>query len=161
MKCPFCDHEEDKVVDSRSSREGRAVRRRRECLNCSKRYTTYEYIEQVPLMVVKRDSKREPFDRQKLLMGIVTACKKRPITIETMEGVVDEVEGELESLELKEVDSIDLGRKVMDKLQVLDQVAYVRFASVYRKFKDTTEFLREIEELLGPGINLEREKKDQ
>jgi len=111
--------------------------------------------------VVKRDSKREPFDRQKLLMGIVTACKKRPITIETMEGVVDEVEGELESLELKEVDSIDLGRKVMDKLQVLDQVAYVRFASVYRKFKDTTEFLREIEELLGPGINLEREKKDQ
>jgi len=161
MKCPFCDHEEDKVVDSRSSREGRAVRRRRECLNCNKRYTTYEYIEQVPLMVVKRDSTREPFDRQKLLMGIVTACKKRPITIETMEGVVDEIEGELESLELKEVDSIDLGRKVMDKLQVLDQVAYVRFASVYRKFKDTTEFLREIEELLGPGINLERGKKEQ
>jgi transcriptional repressor NrdR len=161
MKCPFCAHEEDKVVDSRSSREGRAVRRRRECLNCNKRYTTYEYIEQVPLMVVKRDNKREPFDRQKLLMGIVTACKNRPITMETMEGVVDEIEGEIESLELKEIESIELGRKVMDKLQVLDQVAYVRFASVYRKFKDTTEFLREIEELLDQGIILEKGKKDK
>jgi transcriptional repressor NrdR len=151
MKCPFCGHEEDRVVDSRSSREGKAVRRRRECLKCQKRYTTYEYIEQLPLMVVKRDGKREPFDRQKLLMGIVTACKKRPITIEKMEGIVDDIQRELEGLELKEVNSIELGKKVMDKLQALDHVAYVRFASVYRKFKDTTEFLREIEELLGRG----------
>jgi transcriptional repressor NrdR len=159
MKCPFCAHEEDKVVDSRSSREGRAVRRRRECLNCQKRYTTYEYIEQVPLMVVKRDGKREPFDRQKLLIGIVTACKKRPITTEMMDSMVDEIERELEGLELKEVESIELGKKVMDKLQALDHVAYVRFASVYRKFKDTTAFLREIEELLGRGAGMEWEKK--
>ncbi len=151
MKCPYCGHEEDKVVDSRSSKEGKAVRRRRECLQCQKRYTTYEYVEQVPLMVVKRDGKREPFDRQKLLLGVVTACKKRPITTEMIEGLVDEIEAELEGLELKEVNSIELGEKVMNKLQDLDQVAYVRFASVYRKFKDTREFLREIEELLGPG----------
>jgi transcriptional repressor NrdR len=151
MKCPYCGHEEDKVVDSRSSKEGRAVRRRRECLACQKRYTTYEYVEQVPLMVVKRDGKREPFDRQKLLLGVVTACKKRPITTEMIEGLVDDIERELEGLELKEVNSIELGEKVMNKLQDLDQVAYVRFASVYRKFKDTKEFLREIEELLGPG----------
>lgn len=151
MKCPFCGHEEDRVVDSRTSKEGKAVRRRRECLKCEKRYTTYEYIEQLPLMVVKRDGKRESFDRQKLLMGIVTACKKRPITTEKMEEIVDDIQRELEGLELKEVNSIELGKKVMDKLQVLDHVAYVRFASVYRKFKDTTEFLKEIEELLARG----------
>ena len=161
MRCPFCGHEEDKVVDSRSSREGRSVRRRRECLSCTKRYTTYEYIEQVPLMVVKRDDKREPFDRQKLLMGIVTACKKRPITTEMMEGIVDDIERDLEGLELKEVKSIELGGKVMDKLQALDHVAYVRFASVYRKFKDTTAFLREIEELLGRGMGSEWDKMNR
>ncbi|MFQ6102780.1 MAG: transcriptional regulator NrdR [Candidatus Glassbacteria bacterium] len=159
MKCPYCGHEEDKVVDSRSSREGKAVRRRRECLKCKKRYTTYEYIEQVPLMVVKRDGKREPFDRQKLLIGIVTACKKRPITTEMIEGIVDEIERDLESLELKEIESIELGKKVMEKLQAIDHVAYVRFASVYRKFKDTTEFLREIEELLGQRATSSGERK--
>ncbi len=148
MKCPFCGHEEDRVVDSRSSREGKAIRRRRECLGCSERFTTYEYIEEIPLMVVKRDGNREPYDRQKLLGGIITACKKRPVTMEAMEEAVNEIEKELDDLEVREVKSIVLGEKVMAKLKVLDHIAYVRFASVYRKFKDTNEFLNEIRELL-------------
>jgi transcriptional repressor NrdR len=147
MKCPFCGHEEDRVVDSRSSREGKAIRRRRECLACNERFTTYEYVEQIPLMVVKRDGSREPYDRQKLLGGIVTACKKRPVTMEAMEAAVNEIEKNLEDLEVREVKSIVLGEKVMERLKGLDNIAYVRFASVYRKFKDTTEFLDEIHEL--------------
>jgi transcriptional repressor NrdR len=150
MKCPNpdCGHDKDKVVDSRSSREGRAVRRRRECLICGERFTTYEYIEEIPLMVVKRDGNRVPYDRQKLLKGIVTACNKRPVTVEAMEGAVNEIEKELEDLGVREIQSIVLGEKVMEKLKGMDQIAYVRFASVYRKFKDTTEFLDEIRELL-------------
>jgi transcriptional repressor NrdR len=153
MKCPFCGHEEDKVVDSRSSREGKAIRRRRECLGCSERYTTYEYIEEIPLMVVKRDGNRESYDRQKLLGGIITACKKRPVTMEAMEEAVNEIEKELEDLEVREVKSLVLGEQVMAKLKAMDHIAYVRFASVYRKFKDTTEFLNEIRELLDTSIH--------
>jgi transcriptional repressor NrdR len=153
MKCPFCGHEEDKVVDSRSSREGKAIRRRRECLECSERYTTYEYIEEIPLMVVKRDGNRESYDRQKLLGGIITACKKRPVTMEAMEESVNEIEKELEDLEVREVKSLVLGEQVMAKLKAMDHIAYVRFASVYRKFKDTTEFLNEIRELLDTSIH--------
>jgi transcriptional repressor NrdR len=136
------------VVDSRSSREGRAIRRRRECLGCKERFTTYEYLEEIPLMVVKRDGNREPYDRQKLLKGIVTACTKRPVTMQEMEEAVNAIEKELENLEVREVKSIEIGEKVMEKLKGLDHIAYVRFASVYRKFKDTTEFLDEIRELL-------------
>jgi len=161
MKCPFCGHEEDKVVDSRSSREGRAIRRRRECLGCGERFTTYEYVEEIPLMVVKRDGNREPYDRQKLLRGIVTACKKRPVTIEAMEATVNDIEKELEDLEVREIKSIEIGEKVMEKLKVLDHIAYVRFASVYRKFKDTTEFLDQIRELLDTPARRKDEKKDE
>ncbi len=162
MKCPFCGHEEDKVVDSRSSREGKAIRRRRECLGCGERYTTYEYVEEIPLMVVKRDGSREPYDRQKLLKGIITACTKRPVTMLEMETTVNAIEKELEDLEVREIKSIEIGKKVMEKLKALDQIAYVRFASVYRKFKDTTEFLDEIRELLDtPPGNLEsKESQD-
>jgi transcriptional repressor NrdR len=157
MKCPFCGHEEDKVVDSRSSREGRAIRRRRECLACGERFTTYEYLEEIPLMVVKRDGNREPYDRQKLLKGIVTACTKRPVTIEAVEAAVNEIEKELEDLEVREVKSIVLGEKVMERLKGLDHIAYVRFASVYRNFKDTTEFLHEIRELLDTAARQREE----
>ncbi len=161
MKCPFCGHEEDKVVDSRSSREGKAIRRRRECLGCGERFTTYEYLEKIPLMVVKRDGNREPYDRQKLLGGIVTACKKRPVTMEAMEEAVNDIEKGLEDLEVREIKSIEIGEKVMNRLKVLDHIAYVRFASVYRKFKDTTEFLDEIRELLDTPLSPKGEGKEK
>lgn len=148
MKCPFCGFEEDKVVDSRSSKEGRAIRRRRECLKCEKRYTTYEYIEKVALTVVKNDGRREPYDRQKLLQGIVTACKKRPVSTKRIDYLVEEIENELSNLSRSEVKSKEIGELVMDKLHQLDEVAYVRFASVYRKFKDKKEFMEELKKLL-------------
>ncbi|OGF97321.1 MAG: transcriptional regulator NrdR [Candidatus Glassbacteria bacterium RBG_16_58_8] len=160
MKCPFCGHEEDKVVDSRSSREGKAIRRRRECLSCSERFTTYEYVEEIPLMVVKRDGNREPYDRQKLLKGIMTACKKRPVTIQAMEAMVNEIGKEMEDLDRREIKSIEIGEKVMEKLKTIDHIAYVRFASVYRKFKDTTEFLDEVRELLDTARRKPDSRKD-
>lgn len=142
MRCPYCGSYEDKVVDSRDSREGRAIRRRRECLKCEKRYTTYELIEEVSLMVVKKDGRREPFDRQKILTGIRRACQKRPISLEQMEGIVDEIEKALQSSFEREVKTTEIGNLVMEKLKTLDKVAYVRFASVYREFKDTTDFMK-------------------
>ncbi|OGC89382.1 MAG: transcriptional regulator NrdR [candidate division Zixibacteria bacterium RBG_16_48_11] len=148
MKCPFCGHEEDKVVDSRNAQEGRAVRRRRECLACSKRYTTYEYVEKVTLTVVKNDGRREDFDRQKLFKGITLACNKRPISEEKINSVVAEIEEELQNNSRGEVTSQKIGELVMDRLKKLDEVAYVRFASVYRKFKDKSEFLEELRGLL-------------
>jgi transcriptional repressor NrdR len=147
MKCPYCGFEQDKVVDSRSSKEGRAVRRRRECLECEKRFTTYEYIENFPLTVVKNDQRREPYDRQKLQMGIVSACKKRPVSMKKIDSIVDKIENELEKSARTEVPSKEIGQFVMEELYKLDEVAYVRFASVYRKFKDRDEFLSEIREL--------------
>lgn len=140
MRCPYCGHEEDKVVDSRSSKDGEAIRRRRECLKCGERFTTYEYIEKTPLNVVKRDGRREPFNRQKLIQGMITACRKRPISTEKIESIADEIELEISETASSEVSSLAIGQKVMEKLKALDEVSYVRFASVYRKFKDTSEF---------------------
>lgn len=147
MKCPYCGFEEDKVVDSRSSKEGTAVRRRRECLECSKRFTTYEYIENVPLTIVKNDQRREPYDRQKLMVGIISACKKRPVSMKKIESVVDKIENEITKLSKTEIPSTEIGSLVMRELSELDDVAYVRFASVYRKFKDTEDFISEVKEI--------------
>ncbi len=147
MKCPFCGNEENKVVDSRSSKEGHAVRRRRECIECEKRYTTYEYIENVPLTVIKKDNRREDYDREKLLGGIKTACKKRPISIKKIESIVDKITSKIENMGTTEVKSTIIGELVMKELYELDEVAYVRFASVYRQFKDRTQFLSELKEL--------------
>jgi len=149
MKCPFCGNEEDKVIDSRTSQEGRSVRRRRESEKCGKRFTTYEYVENVSLTVVKNDGRREDFDRQKLQRGIELACNKRPISLKKITSLVDEIEEELQGLSKKEVTSKEIGELVMKKLKDLDEVAYVRFASVYHKFKDINEFLAELQGLLG------------
>lgn len=148
MKCPYCGNEENKVVDSRPVQDGRAVRRRRECLGCSERFTTYEYIEAVSLTVVKSDERREPFDRQKVAHGIKLACNKRPVSAKKIEAMVSEIEAQLNELSRNEVTSKYIGELVMEKLKEVDQIAYVRFASVYRKFADTTEFLEELSKLL-------------
>lgn len=149
MKCPFCGHTEDKVIDSRSSNEDRSIRRRRECLKCDKRFTTYEYVEQVSLMVIKKDGRREEFDRNKIISGIVKACEKRPVSVEKIEELVDKVERELQKNFDKEVKAQVVGELVMDYLHTLDEVAYVRFASVYRQFKDINHFMKELKELLS------------
>ena len=149
MKCPFCGYEEDKVVDSRSVQDGRGVRRRRECLECHERFTTYEYIEKVELTVLKSDGLTEPYDRSKMLEGIRLACKKRPVTPKQIEAVVDEIEKQLYNLSKAEVASQHIGELVMEALRKIDEVAYVRFASVYRKFQDKTEFLEELKRMLG------------
>jgi transcriptional repressor NrdR len=148
MKCPACSHEEDKVVDSRPSADGSAVRRRRECLKCHERYTTYEYIEQGTLTVIKSDDRREPYDRYKLLYGIKLACNKRPISINEIESMVDEIENHIKGKFKTEVNSKEIGEMVMEKLRDVDEISYVRFASVYRKFKDKAEFLEEMKKLL-------------
>jgi len=147
MKCPFCGHQEDKVVDSRASADGRSIRRRRECLGCGKRFTTYEHVEEQPLMVIKKDGRREPFDRHKVLAGLVKACEKRPVGMEDLERLVDELERELSRQFEREVPSREIGERVMRQLHALDPVAYVRFASVYREFKDVEQFMRELQEL--------------
>ena len=148
MKCPNCAHMEDKVVDSRTTKEGAAIRRRRECLSCAKRFTTYEYIERTPLMVVKRDGKREHYDRGKLLTGLLKACEKRPISRNQLEKTVDEIETATFGRFKQEIQSTDLGNEVMERLQAIDHVAYVRFASVYRQFKDVNQFMTELKTLL-------------
>jgi transcriptional repressor NrdR len=149
VKCPFCGHPEDKVVDSREGKEGRVVRRRRECLSCSRRFTTYERVDEVPFMVVKKDGRREAFDRNKLLTGLVKACEKRPVPINALEEVVDEIENLLQESQEKELPAAQIGEKLMERLKVLDQVAYVRFASVYRQFGDLNAFMEELNRLLG------------
>ncbi len=148
MKCPFCGHEENKVVDSRSVQDGRAVRRRRECLKCNERFTTYEYIEAVTLTVTKSDGRREPFDRQKVIAGIKLACNKRPVTSKVIEAMGSEIEAKLQELSKNEVSSKHVGELVMAKLKEVDEIAYVRFASVYRKFADKAEFMDELKKLL-------------
>lgn len=148
MKCPKCGNEENKVVDSRSVQDGHAVRRRRECLRCAERFTTYEYIETVTLTVIKSDNRREPFDRQKVIHGIRLACHKRPVTAKKIEAIAAEIETQLQELSKIEVTSKYIGGLVMEKLKDVDEVAYVRFASVYRKFADTGEFLEELKRLL-------------
>lgn len=148
MRCPNCDSTDSRVVDSRLSRGGRAVRRRRECGACGRRFTTYEYVEREPLTVRKADGSSEPYERGKLFRSLQIACAKRPVSREEIEAVVDEVEERLESVDEREVESQRIGEMVMDRLRRLDQVAYVRFASVYRNFQDTTEFMEEIRELV-------------
>ena len=149
MKCPFCGHEEDKVVDSRASSEGLSIRRRRECLACRKRFTTYEHVEEQRLMVIKKDGRREPFDRHKLLSGLVKACEKRPISMDQLEQLVDEVEQDVSQQLEREVSSREIGERVIKRLHAMDPVAYVRFASVYREFKDAEQFMRELKELMA------------
>ncbi|NIM18886.1 MAG: transcriptional repressor NrdR [Candidatus Latescibacteria bacterium] len=158
MRCPHCEYNEDKVVDSRTIKEGSAIRRRRECLNCGKRFTTYEYIERAPLMVVKRDGRREVYSREKLLTGLLKACERRPIPREQLEKLVDEIESATFGKFKQEIRSTELGNQVMEKLEELDHVAYVRFASVYRQFKDINQFMKELKSLLdksGKGGNEE------
>lgn len=149
MKCPYCGNTEDKVVDSREGSEGDSVRRRRECLKCLRRFTTYEHVERAPLMVIKKDGRRQPFDRNKILAGLVRACEKRPVSMETLEKLVDDIERQIMRSHDKEVQSQNIGELVMEKLHNLDQVAYVRFASVYRQFRDINEFMRELKDLLN------------
>ncbi len=149
MKCPFCGYKEDKVVDSRATAEESAVRRRRECLQCGKRFTTYEYIEDVSLMVIKKDGRREPFDRKKVLAGVMRACEKRPISMEKMEDVITQVERSMQKRSEREVSSSRIGELVMERLKAMDDVAYVRFASVYRQFKDVGQFMEELKDILG------------
>ena len=149
MKCPFCDNPDTKVIDSRPTEEGHAIRRRRGCDRCSKRFTTYEKVEETILMVVKKDGKREAFDRNKLLRGITRACEKRPVPLAVMEGMVEEIERKLNNMMEKEVASDYIGELVMDELKKVDEVSYVRFASVYRQFTDVNTFMKEIEKLIG------------
>ena len=149
MRCPFCDNQETKVIDSRPTEDGHAIRRRRECERCSRRFTTYEKVEEVILMVVKKDGSREAFDRRKIMNGIIKACEKRPVTVATMENMVDQIERGLNNMMEKEIESSFIGEMIMDQLKDVDQVAYVRFASVYRQFTDVNTFVAEIEKLLG------------
>jgi transcriptional repressor NrdR len=148
MKCPYCEHSESRVIDSRESKNGFSIRRRRECLTCKKRYTTYEKIEEIPYMVVKKDGRRQPFDSQKLLRGLLKACEKRPVPLSKLEEIVEEVETTLQEKPEKEMSASEIGQYLMEKLKRLDKVAYVRFASVYREFKDVLEFKQELESLL-------------
>ena len=149
MKCPFCGYEESKVIDSRPTDEGEKIRRRRECISCGKRFTTYEIIETVPIVVVKKDKSRQAFDRVKLFNGMLRACEKRPVSIDQIEKVVTDIETELQNSLDREVTSVHIGELVMDKLKELDEVAYVRFASVYRQFKDINTFMDELTKLLS------------
>ena len=148
MKCPYCGFQESKVIDSRRSEEINSIKRRRECLSCEKRFSTYERVELAPLVVIKKNGDREQFDRQKLLRGIMHACEKRPVSIETMEKLVSEVETTLNNELMQEVESEKIGELVMDKLKEVDEVAYVRFASVYRQFRDINTFMEELQKLL-------------
>ncbi len=148
MKCPGCGHPESKVIDSRAMEERNSIRRRRECLNCQHRFTTYESIENLPVMVIKKNEIREPFDRTKILNGIRRACEKRPVSVEQMEKIVSDIENELQNSFKNEINVSQIGNMVMDKLKEIDAVSYVRFASVYREFKDVETFMHEIEDIL-------------
>ena len=147
MKCPFCRHLGDKVVDSRESKEGHSIRRRRECLGCGKRYTSREHIEEIEYRVIKKDGRPEPFQRQKLVGGLMRACEKRPVSVQQLEGIADRIESELQDRPDREMKTTEIGAQIMEELRRIDQIAYVRFASVYRQFRDVGEFTREIDEL--------------
>ncbi len=155
MRCPFCENPDSKVIDSRPTEDGHAIRRRRECTRCENRFTTYEKVEEVILMVIKRDGSREAFDRKKVMNGIIKACEKRPVSMDTIEGMVDNIERGLNNLMKKEVESSFIGELIMEQLKEVDQVAYVRFASVYRQFTDVNTFVAEIEKLIS------QEKKEK
>lgn len=154
LKCPFCNYSESKVIDSRPTDEGERIRRRRECLKCSKRFTTYEIIENVPIVVIKKDKSRETFDRNKLLGGLLRACEKRPVSIDTLERIVDEIETLLQNSLDREISSQRIGTYAMEKLKLVDEVAYVRFASVYRQFKDINSFMEELSKIISSKADL-------
>ena len=149
MKCPFCGYSESRVIDSRPAEEGATIRRRRECLACQKRFTTYEIIERLPLVVVKRDGSRQTFDKVKLINGMVRACEKRPVTLAQLEAIADDIEQELQSNLEREISTVDIGEMVMSRLKEIDEVAYVRFASVYRQFGDLNTFMDELKDMLS------------
>jgi len=149
MKCPFCGHSESKVIDSRPAEEGASIRRRRECLACSKRFTTYETVESLPMVVVKKDGSRQSFDRRKVLGGMIRACEKRPVPLADLERIAEEIEQDLQNSMEREISTEAIGEKVMERLRSVDQVAYVRFASVYRQFKDIDTFMAELNKLLA------------
>jgi len=149
MKCPYCGYQESKVVDSRHSDDGGSIRRRRECLSCAKRFTTYETVESLPLVVIKKDDSRQSFDRNKILNGMVRACEKRPVSMAALEAAVDDIEQTLQNSLEREISTSDIGELVMDHLKALDEVAYVRFASVYRQFKDINTFMQELNKILA------------
>ena len=153
MKCPFCGYEESKVIDSRPTDEGQRIRRRRECIECGKRFTTYEIIESLPIIVIKKDKSRETFDRTKLTNGLLRACEKRPVSIETIDKLIDEIETTIQNSLDREVSSEKIGELVMDKLKKIDEVAYVRFASVYREFKDIETFIKELNEIKKTSVD--------
>ncbi len=148
MKCPYCGYAEGKVIDSRPTEDGNAIRRRRECLQCQRRFTTYETLETISLAVVKQDNSRQPYEREKIIRGIIRACEKRPISLPQMEKIADDIEGELYQAAIKEVSSTELGERVMHHLKELDEVAYVRFASVHKHFSDIETFMDELNKLL-------------
>ena len=149
MKCPYCGYRESKVVDSRPADEGNSIRRRRECLSCEKRFTTYETMESLPMVVIKKDGSRQSFDKQKVLGGMIRACEKRPVPLAELERIADEIEQDLQNSMDREISTADIGERVMEKLRYVDQVAYVRFASVYRQFKDIDTFMAELNKLLA------------
>lgn len=148
MRCPYCGHEDSKVIDSRPTEEGVAIRRRRECIKCAQRFTTYEKVESLPIVVIKKDKTRELFNREKLLAGLTRACEKRPVETSTLDRLVDRIESDLQNTLKREVSTKEIGEKVMEGLKDIDEVAYVRFASVYRQFKDVTTFIAEVNKLL-------------
>ncbi len=157
MKCPYCGANHDRVVDSRESRQGDSIRRRRECLDCQRRFTSYERVEDLPVMVVKKDGRRELFERQKLMAGLLKACEKRPVPSRALEEIVDEVAALAAETADRELPTAAIGARVMERLRELDQVAYVRVASVYRQFEDVEQFLDELRSLIGPGTGRGRE----
>jgi len=159
MRCSLCGYKEDKVVDSRSIQDERAIRRRRECLKCGKRFTTYEYIEEPSLLVVKKDGRRQPFDRKKILSGIIKACEKRPVSMDKMEEIVIHVERALQKKPLREIASTKIGELVIERLKAIDDVAYVRFASVYRQFRDVEQFMNELQDMLHKQKRKSKKKK--
>lgn len=158
MKCPSCGYSETKVIDSRLNTDGTSIRRRRECLKCEKRFTTYEYVEQVPLLVVKRDGRRQPFDRKKIIVGLMKACEKRPVSVDKMEEITGEIARAVQRKYDREVDSREIGELIMEKLAALDEVAYVRFASVYRQFRDVNQFMSELQGMLKKEKKLKRKR---
>ncbi|APG25642.1 MAG: transcriptional regulator NrdR [Syntrophotalea acetylenica] len=153
MKCPFCGYADTRVIDSRLGKEGNSIRRRRECTQCERRFTTFERVEDMLPLIVKKDGRRQPFDRKKIIAGIQRACEKRPVSIATIEKIVDNLERQLQETGDREIESSVIGQAVMDALHDLDQVAYVRFASVYRQFKDINEFMAELKDILAEGGN--------
>jgi len=161
MKCPFCSHDDTRVVDSRLGREGNNIRRRRECIECERRFTTYERIEETLPLVIKKDGRRETFDRQKIIGGMQRACEKRPVSIATIETTVDQLEQSLQECGEKEIDSSWIGERIMQILQSIDEVAYVRFASVYRQFRDINEFMAELKDILARGADAQIPEKDE